>query len=322
MDFFTIALFIIIFLATTGALFSLSKYTLDFYRGDRLAPLGVSTQRILLDSDGPRHAFSFIGRSAQEWLGGWFPEQWREAAWTASVWRNYFEKAGYRDYTAVMVFFGASVFLAITGVVLGVIVLVAVQRPPNPWLAWLIPIVFLVVGTLTPFLVLRWKTFRRQREILDDFPGSLDLIRICLEAGLGLDTAIARVGQALEKSAPALYDEFRVLSLELRAGAGRHQALERLAERIGLPEVRAWAAMILQAERFGSGVAESIRTHSEQIRLSRRLRAEERSATLSTRLLFPLIFCIFPALLTVLIGPAVITVKQQLSSTISNQPSR
>ena len=149
---------------------------------------------------------------------------------------------------------------------------------------------------------------------MEHFPDALDLIRICLEAGLGLDSAIQRVGQEFQQASPALFDEFHVLSLELRAGAGRAQAMRNLALRTGLKEVQSWVTMITQSEKFGTGIAEAVRIHSDQLRITRRMNAEERAAKLSTKLLFPLVFCIFPALLLVLLGPAGITIQGQLGT--------
>jgi tight adherence protein C len=127
------------------------------------------------------------------------------------------------------------------------------------------------------------------------------------------------VGQEFRQVAPALFDEFHVLSLELRAGAGRARALQNLAQRTGLAEIRAWVTMIIQSEKFGTGIADAVKIHSDQLRLTRRLNAEQRAATLPTKLLFPLIFCIFPALLLVLLGPAGITIQQQLGHTLEER---
>jgi tight adherence protein C len=319
MDALTISLFVVIFIATTGALYSLARVVMDFIQGDGGMTATIPPLAAGFLENGATRIFSRIGRFSLVRLGKWFPRDWQEAAWNRSRLRLVFEKAGYRHYAAVMVFFGAALVFAATGFAVGVTVLGVFPGIQSPAATFVTPAVGALMGAVLPWGFLVWRTRLRQREILDHFPDSLDLIRICLEAGLGLDTAIARVGQALEKSAPTLYDEFRMLSLELRAGAGRQLALERLAARCGLAEVRSWVAMILQAERFGSSVGESIRIHAEQIRQGRRLRAEQKSATLSTRLLFPLIFCIFPALLTVLIGPAVITVKQQFIPVIQEK---
>ena len=164
------------------------------------------------------------------------------------------------------------------------------------------------MGFYLPGLALRQLIGRRQQELAAHFPDALDLIRLCVEAGLGLDAAIARVEKEIRLSCISLYDELHQLSLELRAGAGRQRALKNLALRTGLEEIEALVSVLIQVERFGTSVAESLRIHSEVLRTSRRQRAEEIAAKVPVKLLLPMIFCIFPALLVVLVGPAMIAV--------------
>jgi tight adherence protein C len=160
----------------------------------------------------------------------------------------------------------------------------------------------------------RLRDRRRRRALAQAFPDLLDLLVVCLEAGLGMDAAIARVGADMALHAPELAAELEQVSLELRAGAGRQAALRAMAQRTGLHELQALAAVLAQAERFGTGVAASLRQHAAELRLRRRQLAEERAARLALKLLFPLIFCIFPSLLLVLLGPASIQVRQALLS--------
>lgn len=160
----------------------------------------------------------------------------------------------------------------------------------------------------------RWWQRRRRRALARAYPDLLDLLVLCMEAGLGMDAAIARVGADLALTAPELAAELRQVSLELRAGAVRQDALRSMAQRTGLSELRSLAAMLAQAERFGTGVAASLRQHAADLRQHRRQRAEEQAAKLALKLLFPLIFCIFPSLLLVLLGPASIQVRQALLS--------
>lgn len=162
-----------------------------------------------------------------------------------------------------------------------------------------------------------WRRLRdrqRRRALAHAFPDFLDLLVVCLEAGLGIDAAIARVSADMALHAPELAAELEQVSLELRAGAGRQAALRAMAQRTGLHELQALAAVLAQAERFGTGVATALRQHAAELRLRRRQLAEERAARLALKLLFPLIFCIFPSLLLVLLGPAAIQVRQALLS--------
>ncbi|MBK4733656.1 type II secretion system F family protein [Noviherbaspirillum pedocola] len=153
---------------------------------------------------------------------------------------------------------------------------------------------------------------RKRRAIAREFPQALDLLVLCLEAGLALDAALARVCEEMERIAPAVTRELSRAVLEMRAGAGRESALRDFAARCGLAEVTACVATLLQAERFGAGVAEALRQHASDLRLRRRMQAEEAAAKLALKLLFPLIFCVFPALLVVLMGPAIIQAGRAL----------
>jgi tight adherence protein C len=155
--------------------------------------------------------------------------------------------------------------------------------------------------------------------LFDSFPDALDLMTVCVEAGLGLDSAMARVGAEMRLRSKPLADELHWLSLELRAGRTREQALRNLALRTGVEEIEALASMLIQADRFGTSIAASLRVHSDSLRTARRLRAEEAAAKIALKLLFPLIFCIFPSLLLVLMGPAFIEIYRVLLPTLSGQ---
>jgi tight adherence protein C len=172
-------------------------------------------------------------------------------------------------------------------------------------------------GYYLPNVLLSHWVKRRQHELFRAFPDALDLLRVCVEAGLGLDAAVERVGREMQIESEALAQEFSLLGLELRAGAARPDALRNLALRIGLDDIDALVSMLIQADRFGTSVGESLKVHSESLRTKRRLIAEEAAAKLPVKILMPLIFCVFPALLTVLLGPAVINVAQMLMPTLS-----
>lgn len=255
---------------------------------------------------------STLGQRVQMILGAWMPRSFREEHWQQSPLRVRCVQAGYRDFSSALIYVGSKIVLAIG---LPVIAMLGVSLLASALGKLAIAALLLVtfgIGFFIPDVVLRSLIARRQRQLFEAFPDALDLIRICVEAGLGLDAAIQRIGYEFKRSAPALADEFTLVSLELRAGADRPEALRHLAQRTGLKEINAFVTMLIQADRFGTGIAESIRIHADQLRLSRRLKAEEIAATISTRLLFPLIFCIFPALLLVLMGPAGLSIQQHL----------
>ena len=232
--------------------------------------------------------------------------------WAQSPVRRRLIQAGLRSKDSFAIYLFAKFSLAISTpiAVLGFLVIFGFNLPAAVYV--LIAAGGVLAGFFAPDIAVSWISHKRQERIQEHLPDALDLIRICIEAGLGLDAAILRVSKEIEKSCPPLFEEFHTVSLELRAGGARDVALRNLASRTGLKEMRALVTTLIQADRFGTGIAETIRIHSDSLRLSRRMRAEELSAKMSTKLLFPLIFCIFPSLLLVLIGPAVITAKQHL----------
>jgi len=141
---------------------------------------------------------------------------------------------------------------------------------------------------------------------------AVDLLVVSVEAGLGLDQALLRVGSELALTHPALSEEIRLATLELRAGKGRADALRNLADRTGLEDLASLVTMLIQTDKFGTSVAHSLRVHSEVLRTKRRQRAEEAAAKTGVKMVFPLVFCIFPAIFVVTIGPAAIKFVQVL----------
>lgn len=153
----------------------------------------------------------------------------------------------------------------------------------------------------------RWsRTARLRREIEMNLANTLDLMRVCIDAGLDLYSTMARVSQEFENTSPNLARLFRNVRLQLRAGASREQAFEAFAEAAGSPEVRNLMVSLAEAEQFGAGVSKILRTYSNELRVRRRLKAEELGAKLSTKLIFPLLLCLFPAMIVVLAGPSIL----------------
>lgn len=168
------------------------------------------------------------------------------------------------------------------------------------------------VGYYVPDLILKRKVALRQREIFESFPDALDLMTVCVEAGLGMDAALARVGAEIGLKSPILAEELQLVTLELRAGVAKDKALRNLALRTGVEDVDGLVKMLIQADRFGTSVGTALRIQSDQLRTRRRQLIEEQAGKIATKLLFPLIFCIFPALLVVLLGPAVLQIVRSL----------
>lgn len=214
--------------------------------------------------------------------------------------------AGYRREAAPSIFTGVKVLLAVA----------------LPLLVWLLPIsaldeaplvqglfVYLLLaamGLYGPELWLHQVSEARKLRITNGFPDALDLLVVCIEAGLGLDAAIFRTGVELQFTHPDLCEELHLVSLELRAGLPRSQALTNLGWRADITEVKSLVALLIQTDRFGTSVGTALRVHSDAMRTQRTQRAEEMAGKLPVKLLFPLIFFIFPSLFIVILGPAVI----------------
>lgn len=173
-----------------------------------------------------------------------------------------------------------------------------------------------LVGFYLPDVLLYIKIRHRLQNILQGFPDALDLLVVCVEAGLGLDAAIDRVGEELKWSHKILSEEFRLLSLELRAGQSRHNALRSLGSRIDLEDVDNLVTLLIQTDRFGTGITRTLRIYSDSMRTKRHQRAEEMAAKLPVKLMLPLIFFIFPSLFVVILGPAVIQIVRVLLPTL------
>jgi tight adherence protein C len=164
--------------------------------------------------------------------------------------------------------------------------------------------------------VLKRRIANRQRDIFETFPDALDLMTVCVEAGLAMDAALARVGAEIGLKSRVLAEELQLVTLELRAGSAKDKALRNLALRTGVEDVDALVKMLIQADRFGTSIGAALRIQSEQLRTRRRQLVEERAAKIATKLLFPLIFFIFPSLLVVLLGPSLIQVLKAIAPVV------
>jgi tight adherence protein C len=187
-------------------------------------------------------------------------------------------------------------------VAFGVLPLLYFNRP----LAYIFAAGAALVGYFIPSMVVDSRLGKRRREIENGLPDALDLLVVCIEAGSGLDQAIVKTSDELAITYPALAEEFRLLTTEIRAGKPRMEAFKSLAQRTKVDDVRSMVAMLIQTDRFGTSVGQALRTHADTSRTKRRQRAEERAQQLAVKLVFPLVLCFFPALYVVVLGPAVI----------------
>lgn len=223
-----------------------------------------------------------------------------------------FAHAGIRNPIAASAFFGIKTLLTLGLPLLGFAVMSVSGSALHGNSLMLAMLALACVGYYGPNMWLGHMVKVRQREIFESFPDALDLMTVCVEAGLGTEAAMLRVAEDMQLNSPALADEMRIVNLELRAGAVREVALRNLAIRTGVEEVDGFVTMISQAERFGTSIAASLRVHADMLRTRRRQRAEEAAAKIALKLLFPLIFCIFPSLMVVLMGPAMIQIYRVL----------
>jgi len=219
-------------------------------------------------------------------------------------------RAGFRSENAVHVFFG----LRIVGVLLMLFVCVMMEPrlPPNPMMKLMLMISGCCAGWVLPRFFLEKKVAKRQEILRLSLPDALDLLVVSVEAGLGLDQAIQHVAKELQVSHPQLSEEMSLITLEMRAGKRRADAMRNFAERTGEPEIRKLVAILIQNDRFGTSMGESLRTHSDFMRIARRQEAEERAGKVGVKLVFPIFFFILPSMLIVAAGPGILQIFKYL----------
>lgn len=224
-------------------------------------------------------------------------------------------KAGYRKEGGPAIFFGFKAFLGVFLPVIFLIVkLLAIKISSVQTL--LLLLLTAILGFYLPNIWLRITIERRSRKILEGFPDAVDLMVVCVESGLGLDDAINRVAHEIGFSNKALSEEFGLLTLELRAGKTRSEALKNLALRTGLEDINNLVTLLVQTDKFGTSIGQALRVHADFMRFKRNQRAEEIAAKIPVKILFPVILFIFPSLFAVLLGPAAIRVYRLMTHTL------
>ncbi len=233
--------------------------------------------------------------------------------WERSDLRRRFMQAGWRHPMAAEAFFGAKALLGLGLPALFFIAqrLFSLEFTLTNFLALLG--ILLLAGYYLPNFWLNRTIAHRSREIFESFPDALDLLTICVEAGLGLEAALSKVAAELRLSSQHLADELEIVTLEMRAGGGKERALRNLAYRTGVEDIEGTVAMLIQSERFGSSIGESLRIQSEMLRVKRMQRAEELAAKIAVKLVFPLCVCILPTIFIVAGGPAMLQIKHSFS---------
>jgi tight adherence protein C len=215
-------------------------------------------------------------------------------------------RAGYRSNDALWTMRGVKVLLPIS------LIALSFFSGIYKWNPILVFGAAFLLGYLLPDFWLTWRIRSRQHRLRLALPDGLDLLVICVEAGLGLDQALMRVSQELRVAHSELSDELQLVNFEMRVGKTRLEALRELGQRTGLDDIKALVAMLIQTDRFGTSVAQALRVHSDELRMKRRQRAEEMAAKTTVKMVPVLVFFIFPAMMVVILGPAVIAIMRQL----------
>jgi tight adherence protein C len=240
-----------------------------------------------------------------------------EEGWEKSALRTRFMNAGWRNPAAPALYFAAkSLFSLVLPAIAGIAIGFARTPLEGPKLLFLL-LLAAACGYYLPNLVLSHVVERRKREIFETIPDALDLLTVCVEAGLSLERALVKVASEIHIKSITLAQELQLVLMEMRAGFSKERALRNFALRVGVDDIDALVAMLIQSERFGTSIGDALRVYSDNLRNKRRMVAEEAAAKIGLKLLFPLIFCIFPTLLMVLLGPAGIQITRTFSSVLS-----
>lgn len=303
------AIFALIFFAAVGLVFGIGLLTSrGGVLGRRLEQLHEPTGGLDQNAEVATQWHAKVAKVAapMAWLST--PKE----GWEKSNFRVHMMHAGLRGEGWPVIFFGAKSLLALA---LPVIYFIStgmgdVSATARGTLLTLFALA--ASGYYCPNLVLSLMVRARQREVQEALPDAVDLMTVCVEAGLGLDAAMNRAGEEMHLRSQALADELNLVALELRVGSTRQSALQNFALRTGVDDVATFVTILLQSEHFGTNVAESLRILSDTMREHRKVRVEEAAAKIPLKLLFPLIFFIFPALFVVLMGPAVISIYRTL----------
>ncbi len=225
-------------------------------------------------------------------------------------------RAGVKNPNALRLFYGSKVLLGMTLPLLAALLVAGSETDPAN--KFMTVAAAAAAGFLAPNEYLKRRARKRQREIRRGLPNALDLLVVCVESGLGLDQAIMQVAKELEDAHPDISGEFGLVNLELKAGKRRADALRNLADRTAVDDLKKLVAVLIQADRFGTGIAQSLRAHADYMRVQARQAAEERAAKLGVKLVFPIFFCILPSLFIVTVGPVMVRILRDLLPMMNN----
>jgi tight adherence protein C len=273
---------------------------------ERVAGTGISQ-----NESTPRHP-SLVFHDIVKRLGNLVPASPKDV----TVMQRRLIRAGYRNPNALKVLYGAkALFGVLVPVITGVVLLNSSMDSSNKFAAMVAAV---AIGFFGPNEYVRMVAKKRQKQIHRGLANALDLLVVCVESGLGLDQAILQVAKELEHAHPEITEELAIVNLELKAGKRRAEALRNLADRTAVDDLKKLVAVLIQADRFGTGVAQSLRAHSDYMRVQARQIAEEKAAKLGVKLVFPIFFCILPSLFVVTVGPVVMRIMRQLLPMMNN----
>jgi len=300
-----IPLLIFFGIAVAGAMYGMKIYVRPKEAMDRVVGGAQSNDEM------PSHP-SLAFHDLIKRLGNMVPQSPKDV----TVMQRRLIRAGMRNESALKVLYGAK---AVCGVAFPLIAVAAVAgSETDPSNKFVVVLLATAMGFFGPNEYVRRKATGRQKEIARGLPNALDLLVVCVESGLGLDQAILQVSKELEHAHPEISEEFGLVNLELKAGKRRVEALRNLAERTGVDDLKKLVAVLIQADRFGTGVAQSLRAHSDFMRVQARQVAEEKAAKLGVKLIFPIFFCILPSLFVVTVGPVAMKIIRELVPMMQN----
>ena len=233
--------------------------------------------------------------------------------WDKSPLHLRFMNAGWRGADAPKLYFGIKTLLTISFTIVAYSFLDKSIQADSPASALLILLFFAAFGYYLPNVVLSRVVENRRRDIFETLPDATDLLIVCMEAGLSFDQALGKVASEIKIKSEILSQELELVLIEVRSGFTRERALKNLALRTGVEEIDSLATMVIQSERFGTSIGDALRVHSDSARTIRRQKAEEAAAKIALKFLFPLIFCLMPALFIVMLGPAIMQLKEAFS---------
>ncbi|MFB9244903.1 type II secretion system F family protein [Massilia antarctica] len=301
-------LFLLIVFAVVVGLAGLAMVTFwPGYMQQRLARVGASADTSAHRSDG---WVEKVAKVAQPFSSLSLPEQ----GWEKSPLRTRFMNAGWRGPAVATLYFGSKTLLALFLPALVGLWIALSSEVMSGQRIMMILLGTAAFGYYLPNAVLEFKARRRQREIFESIPDALDLLTVCVEAGLSLERALIKVAAEIHIKSMVLAQEMQLVLMEMRAGFSKEKALRNFALRSGVEDVDTLVAMMIQSERFGTSMGTSLRVHADTLRTKRRQMAEEQAAKIGVKLMFPLIFFIFPTLLMVLLGPAAMQIMRTLKS--------